>query len=394
MPPSLPGARSAAIATADLRGVNRLLCDAVCGTSDLVEAVHASVLGWPRRALGLAPKTSTGGIPGLAYSGVRGVARLVGRGIDEALRRFPDAAADAPALRHREALVAALNGVLGDRLAATGNPLAITPRLRLDGHALHLDRDALAVAYPRPAARLLVMVHGLCMNDLQWDHRGHHHGRALAGELDCSLVHLHYNSGLPIAENGLHFSALLQQLVDAWPHRLQRIAIVGHSMGGLVARAAIAAAQSDGSDWLGRLDRLATLGTPHLGAPLERAGTVLQGMLSANAHSAPFKALGELRSAGIQDLRHGLAHRLPPLPGHVRAHAVAATTARRPRPGRAARGLPGDGLVPVASAFGQHADPRRDLGIANRHRLLVHGTGHVGLLGNAEVHARLRDWLA
>jgi pimeloyl-ACP methyl ester carboxylesterase len=392
----LPGSRLPALLNPDdLRGVNRLVIDAITGTTDLVEAVHASILGWPRRIVGLAPQPATGGIPGLVYAGIRGITRATGSGIDQVLRRLPLAPIDATmAMADRDAVLAILNGVIGDHLAATGNPLALDARLRQAGRALELERAALADAYPSPSPRLLVMVHGLCMNDLQWQQDGHHHGQRLVDELGGSLVHLHYNSGLPIAANGRRFSELLQQLVEAWPVEVERIAIVGHSMGGLVARAAIASAQTERSAWLERLDRLASLGTPHHGAPLERAGNLLQGVLGSHAHSAPFTALGRIRSAGIQDLRHGIRHaQHPPMPAHVRAHAVAASI-QQPGAGRTARDVRGDGLVPVASAFGDHPDPRLDLRIPGERRLLVHGIGHIGLLRSTRVHAQLRDWLA
>ena len=392
--PTDPLPRLLIVDGSDLRGANRLLVDAVTGTTDLVEAVHASILGWPRRVVGLAPKPNTGGIPGLVYGGVRGITRMAGSGIDHLLRWMPAAASETHRLPQREAFIAALNGVLGDHLLATDNPLALTARLRVAGRALELDRAALAISHPDAGPRLLVMVHGLCMNDLQWRQGGHHHGDRLADELGFDVVHLHYNSGLPIAANGREFSALLQDLADTWPVPIERIAIVAHSMGGLVSRAAIAAAQADGSTWLGKLDALVSLATPHFGAPLERAGDLLQTLLGINAHSAPFKALGDLRSAGIQDLRHGSLHvRHPPLPAHVRAHAVAAST-QAPRADGDRRGLRGDGLVPVASAFGDHGDPSLGLGIPEQQRLLVHRTGHIGLLANQQVHAQLRDWLA
>ena len=378
----------------DLRGANGLLVDAVTGTTDLVEAVHASILGWPRRLLGLSPPPTTGGIPALAYGAVRGIARVAGNGLDRVLRGLPTRSGQADRIPQREALIAALNGVLGDHLVATANPLALTATLRMNGRALVPDRDALAVAHPEAGPRLLVLVHGLCMNDLQWQQGRHHHGDQLAEALGFEVVHLHYNSGLPIADNGRALSALLQQLVDAWPVPVARIALLAHSMGGLVSRAAIATAQADGSRWLETLDTLVSLGTPHLGAPLERAGDLLQRVLGISAHSAPFTALGSLRSAGIQDLRHGSLHvRHPPLPAGVRAFAVAAST-QRSRSHASARRLHGDGLVPVASAFGEHQDPARYLAIPVHHRLLVHRTGHLGLLASAQVSRQLRDWLA
>ena len=378
----------------DLRGANRLLVDATVGTTDLVEAVHASVLGWPRRLVGRQPKPRTGGIPGFVYGAIRGIARTTGGGIDLALSRLParnDGIRRGP---RREAWIAAINGVMGDQLAASGNPLAITAQLRHAGHPLSLQRDALAEAFPAARPRLLVLVHGLCMNDLQWRQGAGDLGASLSRDLDADLLHLHYNSGLPIDDNGRQFDALLQALVAAWPVPVERIVLVGHSMGGLVARSAVASAQAQGSTWLAMLDALVTLGTPYHGAPLERAGHLLEQVLGVSAHSRPFRALGRFRSAGIRDLRHGGAHRhQPALPAHVRAFAIAASTQAAPS-AHATRHPRGDGLVPVASAFGEHRDPRHRLALPDAHKLLVYGTGHIALLGNAEVAARLREWLA
>jgi pimeloyl-ACP methyl ester carboxylesterase len=41
---------------------------------------------------------------------------------------------------------------------------------------------------------------------------------------------------LPISVNGRRFARLLQALATQWPVPLERLSIVGHSMGGLVAR--------------------------------------------------------------------------------------------------------------------------------------------------------------
>ncbi|MFQ3436484.1 hypothetical protein P9453_22485, partial [Enterobacter bugandensis] len=60
--------------------------------------------------------------------------------------------------------------------------------------------------------------------------------------------------------------------VDHWPVPVRRISLVGHSMGGLIMRAACAVATSADEPWLHRLTDLVTLGTPHLGADLA-AGT-------------------------------------------------------------------------------------------------------------------------
>ena len=395
---------------ADLRGASRLTIDAITGVTDLVEAVHANVIGLPG-ILGTSTTTSTPGIPGTVYRSVRGIARLVGNGIDLALAGFAPLLDRAMPIPQREAVLAAFNGVLGDHLAATGNPLAITMRLRHGGEALVLDRESLVRMFPQAAPRVLVFAHGLCMNDLQWNYGGQDRGTALADDLGYTPVHLHYNTGLPISSNARAFSGLLQQLVEAWPVPVEDIVIVGHSMGGLVARGACVVAQQDGAAWLSRLGKLVFLGTPHHGAPLERVGSWVDLLIGLSPYTAPFARLGRIRSAGIRDLRHGNIRdedgarkggngdghrdsRIPsPLPAHVQAYAVAATT-QTARTGMDLDSLCGDGLVRIASAFGQHADRRFTLRIPAARRLLVYRTNHLELLGSAEVYARLRRWLA
>lgn len=392
----------------DLRGINRLTTDAIVGVTDLVEAVHANVLDLPG-VLGKSSPRQTRGIPGFVYRSVRGAARLVGGGVDVALARVTPLLGKVGAPPQREALLAALNGVLGDHLAASGNPLAIESRLRVDGQALSLTRRGLAAAFPDANGKLLIMVHGLCMNDRQWRHGGHDHGAALAGELALTRLDFHYNTGLRIADNGRDFADALEKLVSAWPVPVESIAIVGHSMGGLVARSACHAATGRKQKWLSRLDKLVFLGTPHHGAPLERAGSWVDMLIELSPYSAPFSRLGKLRSAGIQDLRHGNVRiedgrdrdgdgradgRTPlPLPDGVRCYAVA-TTAGAARSKNGHEDMRTDGLVGIASAWGQHPDRAFDLGIPTSRRWIGHGINHLQLLSDGSVYRQLLRWLS
>src|SRR6478672_5582790 len=208
---------------ADVRGLALLATDATLGVTELVAAVHQGIsrpLGMPRR-----------GIAGFVYGRVRGGARLAGGGVDALLAPLARRFAGRESSPGREAWLAALNGVVGDRLAADGNPLAIPLALRRDGVALPLERAALAAAFPEAEGRLLVLAHGLCRNDLQWRRNGHDHGAALARDLGFTPVYLHYNSGLHISTNGRSFAAQLEALVEAWPRPVAELVIVGHSMG-------------------------------------------------------------------------------------------------------------------------------------------------------------------
>ncbi|HMM84774.1 alpha/beta hydrolase [Azohydromonas sp.] len=397
-----------AIHPADLRGVARLATDATAGLTDLVEAMHARIARVPLVGRA-APDGRTGGITGLVYGSVRGVTRLVGGGVDALLGLVAQALPASGTTPEREAVVAALNGVLGDHLEASGNPLAIAMSLRHGGRTLPLERDALAERLPDAGPRLVVLLHGLCMNDLQWTRAGHDHGAALQRDLGYTPVYLHYNSGRHISSNGRALAPLIERLVDQWPQPLQRLVLVGHSMGGLVARSALHAARDAGLRWPARVDDLVFLGTPHHGAPLERAGNWVDVLLGAAPYAAPLARLGKVRSAGITDLRHGNLldedwdghdrfvrrgdRRRPlPLPAGVRCFALAATTGTRP--GDVKDRLLGDGLVPLASALGRHAQPGRTLAFAPDRQWVGQGMNHLDLLSRPEVYAQLRRWLA
>ena len=384
------------IAVAELRGAVRLAAQATRGVAAVVEGVHAAV--WRSLGVGRAPSDRTRGLTGLVYRSIHGVSRVVERGADRALAgwqsRFErDLGEDLPSPQ-RLALLSALNGVLGDHLAASGNPLALPMTLRHRG--LRIDA-ASAATIPRPGRHVLLLIHGLCMNDLQW--RGEHggetvdHGETLAAALGATPVHLRYNTGLPIAQNGRELSAQLERLVSAWPVPIETISIVAHSMGGLVARSACRQGERDATTWRRRVRHLVFLGVPHHGAPLERAGAWIDRLLGQHRFGAPFARLGRVRSAGITDLRHGLLQgdSILPLPADIACCSVAATLAPRRSP--IAERLVGDGLVPLRSALGRHDDPARDLGLHRHPHWISHGTGHIALLHRAEVGAWIAEQL-
>jgi hypothetical protein len=405
-PPQFAAAPRAVPAASDLRGAGRLAVDAVAGVAALVEELHHGIASLAP-IVGAAPAGRTRGITGLVYRSVGGITRAVGVGIDVALAQLTPLLGARASTPRREAALAALNGVLGDHLAASRNPLAIAMQLRVGGRALPLEPEALAAALPGATGRVLVLVHGLCMNDLQWQRDGHDHGAALARDLHYTPLYLHYNSGLHVSVNGREFAALLERLVSAWPVPLDELVIVGHSMGGLVARSACHAARRARLRWPRRLAKLVFLGTPHHGAALERAGNRVDLLTAISPYTKPFARLGRLRSAGIQDLRHGNlldadwqprpashphdARQHVPLPAGVACCAVAAT--RRAAPSATGGRLPGDGLVSVRSALGQHDDPRRTLAIAPERRCICWGLGHFDLLSSHDVYRHLRRWL-
>ena len=403
------------IQATDLRGAARLATDATAGLTDLVEAMHERVARLP----GFGSKAldgRTGGITGLVYKTIRGVTRVVGGSIDALLAVLAPAlapsadtnAADAPPNAEREALIAALNGVLGDYLAATANPLATAMAFRHHGRALPLQAEALKATLPSAGPRLLVLLHGLCMNDLQWQRNGHDHGAALARECGYTPVYLHYNSGLHVSINGHALAQQLELLLAAWPVPLERLVLLGHSMGGLLARSALHCGAMAGQRWPARVDDLVCLGTPHHGAPLERAGNWVDLLLGATPYAAPFARLGKLRSAGITDLRHGNLldedwvgrdrfarhadrRQAVPLPAGMRCYALAASIGEKT--GDLKDRLLGDGLVPLDSALGRHKNAARTLDFPEHRQWVGYGMNHLDLLSRPEVFAQLREWL-
>jgi len=392
----------------DLRGATRMAVDATVGVTDLVERMHATIQRVPG-IVGKAPQEPTRGITGLVYRSVRGVTRVVGRGLDAALAPVIPLLPEGETTPAREAFISALNGVYGDYLARTRNPLAVTMSVRRDGRRLDPADAADGASGSPPSGRLLLLIHGLCLNDLHWTREGHNHGAALARDHGYTPLYLHYNSGLHVSTNGRELAALLEDLLERWPHPVEELAIVGHSMGGLVARSACHYGRSADHRWTRQLRKIVFLGTPHHGAPLERGGNLVDFVMGVSPYSAPFTRLGRMRSAGITDLRHGNVRdedwdgrdrfalsgderQSAPLPEKVQCYTVAATLGKR----RDLLGerLLGDGLVPLASAIGHHKTPERALAFPKSHQWIGYEMGHLELLSRPEVYARLSGWLA
>ncbi|MDQ3369975.1 MAG: GPI inositol-deacylase, partial [Myxococcota bacterium] len=305
----------------------------------------------------------------------------------------------------RDVVVAAINGVLGDYLHDSANPLAITMHLRHRRAPLDLAPEALREAVPHATSKLVVLLHGSSMTDAQWTRAGHDHGTALERDLGYTPLYLRYNSGRHISTNGRAFAELLEQLVAAWPVAVEEIVLLGHSMGGLVARSACRIADDRTHAWRPRLHALIMLGSPHHGAPLERGGNWIDRLLGISPYSAPLGALGRIRSAGVTDLRYGnvvddhwhgrdrFAHGADErsacaLPDGARCYVIAGTLS----PAAASR-LRSDGLVPVASALGDHARDALGLAVPAEHRWIAYGTGHLDLIAAQAVYAQIRTWL-
>jgi triacylglycerol lipase len=251
-----------------------------------------------------------------------------------------------------DASIAILNGAIGDYLAKTGNGLATETTFfaAIGGEPLQLEPGELTRTFPSPSTRVVVLIHGLMCTEGVWHMPGGvDYGSLLAADLGFCPIYARYNTGLPIAESGASLARALELLVEGYPVPVEEIVLIGHSMGGLVARSACHAARLEGQRWLPLVRRAIYLGTPHLGTPLERVGRVVAKLLRAvpDPYTRLVADIGDLRSAGIKDLGEGLrdAHHPVPLLPEIEHFLVAASLSD---PWLAT--LFGDALVPLSSA--------------------------------------------
>lgn len=382
-----------------VQGATRLGFDAVEGVTNIVEGMYRNIAATPL-PFGQAPEGRAPGIAGIVHETIRQVNGGLRSGVDIALGTLTDYLDhEVPDGFASDAFISALNGLVGDHLEESNNPLAIPMSLNFDQ----------AAAAQNTGGELLIMMHGLAMHDSFFTWKQHNHGKALAEAFNLTPVWLRYNSGRHISQNGAELAERLEQLIEDWPQPVKSIRIIGYSMGGLVARSAMHAAEKRNLRWPQLTQQAFYLGSPHHGSAVERGGNWFQTMFTISPYSAPLAALGMVRSAGITDLRHGnvvdddwqhddrFAHhedrrQNTALPDNIEHYAIAASLSASPKTGQASF-LLSDGLVHPRSAFGQHKIAVRDLGIPVEHQRLLYDAGHLDLLADQRAYVQLTEWL-
>ena len=290
-----------------------------------------------------------------------------------------------------QAFRSALNAAAGDALAQAGSALAVQMGLHAEGLPQALTREALAGLNER----VCVFIHGLACDEQSWslfadawrgspwDREDVNYGALLAAELGFSPLYLRYNTGLAIDDNALRLAAQLAQLVEFAPPHVREIVLVGHSMGGLVARRACEQPTEGDAAWRKRVRTVVCLGSPHLGAPLEKLGHFVASALNLSNVTQPLGRIANARSQGVKDLRHGLRGQNR----RVECLALRLVAGSLADEADAVMGVVlGDGLVTTRSASDASL-------VGDVQRAELPGLGHMALLNHPRVYALIREWL-
>ena len=398
----------------EVRALSRLAFDELGAAADGTWRIHRAIadrafgaVGPGGRVAQLAHHAIAGGV----YGTLRRSSAAAGRMADAALERRTAREGRALSTDPRGSkLLGVLNGLIGDVLERENSELHQPMAVRVDGRPVAVEPRALADAFPHAAPRLAIFLHGLFETELSWragDEPGQEtYGERLRRDLGYTPVHLRFNSGRHISDNGRSLADLVRALTEAWPVEVELIGLVGHSMGGLVARSACHQASEEGADWVSRVRHVVSLGTPHMGSPVAQAVHYASAGLDALPETRPFADFLRRRSAGVRDLRQGslvdedwrgrdpdalraaAISEVPLLEGATHSF-VTATVTRSPRHplGR----LIGDTLVLVPSASGRGRSRR--IGFRDEDGHHVGGTNHFALLNHPVVYERLREWL-
>ena len=326
---------------------------------------------------------------------------LLAPSLRKIIARFPNLH-DKALTSNLQFLVSALNGVLGDYLLTIQNPLALSSIL--------YDRYG-AVQQGDLDGRIIVFVHGLCMNHRDWSNRGNGGiGEKLLAQRDNNTVlYLNYNTGRRISANGRSLSNVLEDLIRRNP-RITSIDLIGHSMGGLVARSALFYGKQNMQQWFHMVENLVCIGSPHHGAMLERFGFVLQEKLGRFPLVKMIGHFLNIRSNGILDLRYGSVrdddwehntarigliddNRKPaPLPSHINSYLIAGTLENKKHIKNKTLEVIGDYLVSVPSALGEHPNPRYQLKLPESHKAIFYGLNHLEIQYHPSVAEKIAKW--
>jgi pimeloyl-ACP methyl ester carboxylesterase len=353
-----------------------------------VEGMHRAIAAPWFAALGLIGtpvRVAHDVISRVVYGSIRIGATAVGVGLDAHV------AADSSPPDSARAVV---NGLWGDALgrheSGVGTSMSIRDRR---GVPIPLGPE-LTAAFPTATGRLVVLVHGLMQTERCWHGTDGRPGliRALEDSSVLTPVAVRYNTGRAVAANGAQLAAILEQVHEGWPQPVQSLALVGHSMGGLVIRSACTAAGDAGHGWIQDVSDIVTIGSPHRGAPVEKFVNAATWGLRVAPQTRPLADFLDTRSRGIKDLRGGTIGDAPDLApseaaqaSHIQHHFLAGVITSNP-------------THPVGAAVGdlmvRPASSTRAPSLEPANVVVLGGVSHFDLLHDPAVINQVMAWLA
>ncbi len=294
----------------ELTAIGELTGDALAGIAGQIQGVHDGIAHRVWASVGplCAPvRIAHDLIAAGTYSGVQRSARVLIRTGARALNSaVPE---DAPSLERSAAgrvAIGVLNGAVGDTLERSENALALRTTLRKRGQDVEPTAGALRAQFPDATGKLVLFLHGLGETDDAWGlgrERHRPYGSRLRRELGYTPLFIRYNTGRPVSSSGRELAALLERISSEWPVALRDVALIGHSMGGLVARSACDHAGN--ATWRAKVTHVLTLGSPDRGVPLERAANAVTSTMARVPETRRLAAALGRRSAGLRELRSG-----------------------------------------------------------------------------------------
>ncbi|MGZ4288307.1 MAG: esterase/lipase family protein [Solirubrobacteraceae bacterium] len=401
----------------DIEAIGELAGEALAAGGGLIKEMHEGIASRPFEIMGpsAAPaRVIHDGVSRAVYTGVRIGLRAAARGSAAVLaKRAHD---EGPALAATPAgslALGAIHGLYGNHIEERGNRLALGMEIRRGADPIAVTPDGLAEGFPDATSRIAVFIHGLCETDESWRHfllrgdraRRRTYGERLQDELSFTPVHVRYNTGLRISQNGRRLAQMLDDMVTAWPCGVEELVLVGHSMGGLVARGACHYAELDRRRWTDAVRHVFCLGTPHLGADLEKGANVLSWAFVKLPETRALGKFLDARSVGIKDLRFGSCieedwrdcdpdeyvrdrcQEVPFLPD-ANYYFIAATLNEGP-----VGTFVGDLLVRVPSASGRGNGKGRRIPFEVDNGCELSGLTHFDLLNHPAVYEQLRTWI-
>ncbi|HEX4844145.1 MAG TPA: alpha/beta fold hydrolase [Limnobacter sp.] len=291
------------------------------------------------------------------------------------------------AARRVSAISSAINGVFGDHLTATRNPMQVKMGLHANGQPVSTEQDDLLQQFPQAQNHLVIFVHGLCCNEDSWslyhnpdEPATRPYGAKLQDEFPITALYLRYNTGRTIEANARQFKRLLNKLVRNWPVAVEGITLVGHSMGGLVSRAVVESLTQDDLILRKAIRDVVCLGSPHAGAPLARLAAAGEQLLGKFELSRPIGKVLGVRSRGIRDLNEGLGPLKTKDGVDVMFHLVGSTIGDYTDSW--INTTLGDGLVTPDSALADETGQAQRVTFSRKHHML--------LLNDPEVYLELQ----